>query len=145
MRGLLDFLVTSTISSIHRSNHHLYSSMRRAMVSSSSFDEPKLDQPKPTLVDPELDQQQVRSSRTVVQHDSQEPSTARCFDLSGPTPSRACHLRRPDTARCPVCLDPTTHRARSSCRSTPTRARDFCSSTPTRAHPFSTDNSYTQQ
>ena len=41
------------------------------------------DQPKPTLVGPELDQQQLRSSPTVVQHDFQEPDTARCFDLSG--------------------------------------------------------------
>ena len=33
------------------------------------FDEPKLAQPKPTSVGPELGQQQMRSSPTVVQHD----------------------------------------------------------------------------
>ena len=79
------------------------------------LDEPKLDHPKPTLVGPELDQQQLRSSPKVAQHDFQEPDTARCFDLSGPIPTRAHNLRRPDTARCPGCNDPTTHRARDFC------------------------------
>ena len=62
--------------------------------------------------------QQLRTSPTVLQHDFQEPDTARCCDLSGPIPTRARDLRRPDTARCPGCSDPTTHRARDLCRST---------------------------
>ena len=109
----------------HRSNHHFFTRQRIGRSLLRRLDEPKLDQPKPTLVGPELDQQQLRSSPKVAQHDFQEPDTARLFDLSGPTPTRARDLRRPETVRCPGCNDPTTHRAREFRGPTPTRARDL--------------------